>query len=366
MRSRPVSATARRVRPVVPPLGAEVISSPLRTAALAALAELAGAAAALGNPDLFHRPRFRTAVHGRRVAGLTPEDLAARITTAAEDRAAAGLIAVASVRAEQAEQPGRRLCFDPESLADLHRLLAGADPNIPGDGGFRRSEARVTWPDGRRFVIAVPAGESLRRHLDAWYGWATTTTSPPLDAAALSMVRLFTIHPFADGNGRTARLLAQCDLVGAGLLAGLLLDLEGWVHGNRTTFDEAVFAAATGGLGRWGAVFAQMIIDTARHRIATVRSYLEELEALRASVRDDPLAAWIVDSFRETPAVSEQWLGERTDRDTGPALRRLADMGLLEAHPRLPGAWVAASLLSILDQPYQHLGGSAAHVEAGA
>lgn len=340
------------MRPIVAPPDARVVPEAAGRAALDALGELRTAADRLGDPDLFHRPRFRVKVHHREVGSLDPVALGERVAAVAEARAAAGHLAVASVRAEVAEHPDRRPCFDPDSLAELHRLIAAGDPSIPGGGGFRRSAAVITWDDGQRFTIDAAPGRPLRGHLERWHRWAETTTSPPLDAAALGMVQLFTIHPFPDANGRVARLLAQCDLIAAGLMPGLLLDLEGWVHGHRRAFDEAVVAAADGDLPRWGALFARAVAETARHRTGTVAAYRTVLDAAAAQAADDPDATAVLAAFLASPAVSADWLTARTGRDLAPALARLLDARVLTPHPRLPGAAVHADLIALLDAPY--------------
>ncbi|MFD5411899.1 Fic family protein [Streptomyces nojiriensis] len=350
----PTTAAVRRIRPVVPPLDAECVPAEARARAHDALAALTRATAThLGNPDLFHRPRVRTRLHLRHLDPAAPAPLAERIADAAEARTAAGLLAVASVRDELRERPGRRPCFTPDSLAGLHRMLVAGDPDIPGPGGFRRAPARVTWPDGRRFAITVAPGRALHGHVERWYRWTVRTASPALDAAAFGMLRLFTVHPFPDGNGRTARLLAQCDLVGAGLLPGLLLDIEGWVDAHRTEHDEAVVAGAEGQWERWGALFARAVTDTARHRTATVTAYGNLLDAALDQVAGDPAAAEVLRHLRSGPAVSARWLRGRTAHDPGPALARLHDTRILAAHPRLRDALVHPGLLTLLDTPYE-------------
>ncbi|MFJ4677425.1 Fic family protein [Kitasatospora sp. NPDC088783] len=352
--SEPAARPATPVVPVVPPLDAEVIPGPARAAALAALAALTAAVRRhLGDPDLFHRPRYRMKAHHRHLAGLTGEQATARIAEAAEARAAAGLLAVHSVRAERAEQPDRRPCFTPDALAELHGLLVAADPNIPGTGGFRNATARVNWPDGQRFVMTVRPGRDLRDHVRRWHEWGTRTTSPPLDAAALGMVRLLTVHPFPDANGRTARLLAECDLVAAGLLPGLLLDLEGWTERHRAEHDRAVVAAARGRLPRWGELFARTVTDTARHRTATVETYGALIDAAIARTDGDAAETAVLNCLRTAPALSATWLHDRIPHDPAPPLDRLRNAGILTPHPRLPGALIHPQALAVLDTPYE-------------
>ncbi|MFJ3905997.1 Fic family protein [Streptomyces sp. NPDC090025] len=353
MTARPSGQAVRRVGPVVPPLDVAAVPGPERAAAAAALATLAETARRhLDDPDLFHRPRFRTAVHSRHVARVPGNQVTGLIAGAAEQRAAAGLLAVASVRAEVREHPGRRPCFTPDALCELHEMIVAGDPSIPATGGFRRTTARITWADGRVFTIAVAPGRELRDHMERWHRWAERTTAPALDAAAFGMARLITVHPFPDGNGRTARLLAQCDLVAAGLLPGLLLDLEGWTHAHRLAADEALVAAAQGRPVPWAALFARMVTETCRHRTATILRFSTLLAAAAGRYGDDPAARAVLRRLRGTPAVSADWLRERIPYDPGPALARLAADGVLTPHPRLPGALVHAPSLAVLDEPW--------------
>ncbi|MER5966417.1 Fic family protein [Streptomyces sp. NPDC002057] len=338
-----------------------MVPPPERAAATAALAELSDAARRhLDNPDLFHRPRFRTAVHSRHLARTPHHRVTAQIAAAAEQRAAVELLAAASTRAEVAERPGRRPCFTPDALSELHTLLVAGDPSIPGPGGLRRSTASVTWADGRVFTIAVTPGRDLHGHVERWYRWAVRTTSPALDAAALSMARLLTIHPFADGNGRTARLLAQCDLLAAGLVPGLLLDLEGWTHAHRLEHDEALVAAAEGRWAVWGSLFARAVTETARHRTAGIVRYDALLARAAAQVADDPAAMAVLEGLRSSPAVSAVPPVSAASVDParprphpqGAALARLTGAGILVPHPRLPGALVHPPSLAVLDEPW--------------
>ncbi|MFI5532994.1 Fic family protein [Kitasatospora sp. NPDC051853] len=353
MDDRSTTTAVRWVLPVAPPLDAAAVPPADRRAALDALAELTTAVRAhLTNPDLFHRPRLRPKLHLQRTAGIAPERLAELLAAAAETRTAAGLAAVHSVRAELHEHPGRRPCFTPESLAELHDMLIQGDPNITHPGGFRQGTSTVTWPDGEKFTIATAAGPQLRQRIAHWYHWGTRTTAHPLDAAALAMAGLLTIHPFPDGNGRMARLLAQCDLVGANLLPGLLLDLEAWSEQHHAAHDTALVAAADGDLTRWGSLFARAVTETARHRTTTVTAYGAVLDAALARVTDDPAAMAVLTHLRAAPAVSAASLRGHLPFDPRPALGRLRTAGILADHPRLPGALHHPRLLELLDTPY--------------
>lgn len=92
-------------------------------------------------------------------------------------------------------------------LRELHKLTL---PAAPYGGSYRRKEVTISgsshkpaeWTD-------VPA--AMHELVD----WVSETTAPPALAAAVAHSWLAMIHPFEDGNGRMARLLANLVLMRA-------------------------------------------------------------------------------------------------------------------------------------------------------
>ncbi|MFQ5342920.1 MAG: Fic family protein [Anaerolineae bacterium] len=80
-------------------------------------------------------------------------------------------------------------------------------------GRYRRGQVRIT---GSEYVppeaVSVPA---LMQELVAWLDSDDASARHPVETAALSHFRLVHIHPFVDGNGRTARLLMNLWLMRA-------------------------------------------------------------------------------------------------------------------------------------------------------
>jgi Fic family protein len=66
--------------------------------------------------------------------------------------------------------------------------------------------------------------------------------TPPLIRSALLHLNVIAIHPFNDGNGRTARILAAMELVRDGIRAPELISIEAYLRRNR---DEYVGALRT-------------------------------------------------------------------------------------------------------------------------
>ena len=113
--------------------------------------------------------------------------------------------ALAYVRALAAEtRPMRET-----DLREIHRLVL--QRIVPEDAGQYGAHQRAIA--GSPFVLPSPAEiPALMGDFAHWFA----TAPPGADTAFTAHARLVTIHPFSDGNGRTARLLLNLLLLRAG------------------------------------------------------------------------------------------------------------------------------------------------------
>jgi Fic family protein len=146
-------------------------------------------------------------------------------------------------------------------LCEAHRLLldgvrgAGKQP-----GELRRSQNWIggTRPGHAAFVPPPPeqlAGllGDLERFI---HGPATTL--PPLVKVALVHAQFETIHPFLDGNGRIGRLLIAALLEHWGLLPEPLMYLSGYLKQHQAEYSRRMSAVRTDGDWEgWVAFFLQ-------------------------------------------------------------------------------------------------------------
>jgi glycosyltransferase involved in cell wall biosynthesis len=124
----------------------------------------------------------------------------------------------------------------PSIPADSGELLALHD-KMGGGGGFRTTRARVGPPGSRSAPCAHPA--QIADLVESALGRARGSADlPPLLAARLHL-DLALVHPFADGNGRVARLAASAVLLAAGYRStlGALVE-QHWTH------DPAAYRAS--------------------------------------------------------------------------------------------------------------------------
>jgi Fic family protein len=202
-------------------------------------------------------------------------------------------------------------------------------------------------------VVAVPAtGEirfrppdwdqvpSLMADLVAWLNSAQANALVPVLHAGIAHYECVCIHPFVDGNGRTARALATLILYKRGFDTRRFFALEEYYNVDRRSYYEALAAAdQSGDLTEWLEYFVQGIaVEMVRleQRIVTLEQIVSRVAAtdtaaLGLSARQVRALEFLAREPRLTTALYCQW--NRVSRAT--AQRDLADLvarGLLQPH----------------------------------
>jgi Fic family protein len=99
----------------------------------------------------------------------------------------------------------------PADYLAIHRVLLERAPNSQIAGRFRSSQNWIGGNDynpcGAAFVPPPP--DEVARLLDDLCLFVNDVALPPIVQAAIAHAQFETIHPFADGNGRTGRALVQ-------------------------------------------------------------------------------------------------------------------------------------------------------------
>lgn len=104
---------------------------------------------------------------------------------------------------------------------------------------------------------------SLLEELLAWLNSTPAAALHPVVRAALFHQRFTAIHPFRDGNGRTARALTTLLLWRAGFPAEILL-LQRIMDERRESYITALRQADRGDLAGWLRFFTQAVRDALR------------------------------------------------------------------------------------------------------
>jgi Fic family protein len=241
-------------------------------------------------------------------------------------------------------------------LAMQEALIGQRDPAIAG-----RWRDEQVWigagsfgPHGAEFV--PPHHEHIPALIDDLIKFTGRTDLPLLSQAAIAHAQFETIHPFADGNGRTGRALIHAMLRGHGLTrnvtvpvsAGLLVDTRGYFD-SLTAYREGNPASIVEKLAQ--ASFAA--VANGRQLILELSGVREDWNQ-RIRARRDASAWRLADVLIRQPVVDAATVAAELDTTTKNVLRAvdpLVEAGVLTeftgfARNRM---WQSPEVLAALD-----------------
>lgn len=102
----------------------------------------------------------------------------------------------------------KQICdLSEDIILQIHRYILEAidDTNA---GYYRNISVRISGS-----LVILPNPKKVPELMMDFIEWLHTSTQNPIELAALAHYKLVTIHPFVDGNGRTARLLMNLILM---------------------------------------------------------------------------------------------------------------------------------------------------------
>ena len=114
-----------------------------------------------------------------------------------------------------------------ELLLSLHHLAIGGS-HAQGAGRLRETQNWLTnKASGQQVYLPPPAGE-VPALVDGLMTWLQSADEPGPVVSARVHVSVAGIHPFADGNGRTARIVSSLAMYRAGYRLPQFTSLEEW------------------------------------------------------------------------------------------------------------------------------------------
>ena len=183
----------------------------------------------------------------------------------------------AGLRFIERHAPARPITHD--EVLTLHRLIAGGVMDQGVAGRYRQVGVRV----GRH--VAPPPHEvsGLMRELLDWWNGDSAQWSPVITSAVVHF-RFEDIHPFADGNGRTGRMLALWELYRRGFDTHHIFSVDEYYWEYRPRYYRALQAVREhgGDVSTWLEYVAEGI-----HR--TLDRVWLRIERLRADRGGTPL-----------------------------------------------------------------------------
>lgn len=212
------------------------------------------------------------------------------------------------------------VAIDEAVIREVHRRVLNDIAPTLTPGEYRRGENRVVGADGQTIFTTPPSGDvpDLMRAFGDWLRNGADGLPAPL-AAAVAHLELVAIHPFNDGNGRTARGLARLILTRRGLGFDGLVSLDGQLDHERSTYFAAI-ARSTGrryhppyDASPFTEYFVGAVQRATDHALARMRSLGQVLLDIRrpivagelpAQMLDGLAYAWINGSMRASDYAS--------------------------------------------------------------
>jgi Fic family protein len=233
----------------------------------------------------------------------------------------------------------------PTTLLEIHRRLLDATRDASIAGVFRADQ---NWVGGRTPVDAEyvpPPPEEVPALMTDLARYVAADEHPALVQAAIAHAQFESIHPFADGNGRTGRALLQLVLRRRGLCTRFVppisLVLATWSKRYVSALMSTRSEASDGSV--WTEWF-ELLAEATRHACQQAETYERRVEELlerwRSQVRNtvgeprSDAALWVlVEILPSAPLVTARTAREltgRSERAIDAAIAHLLEAGVLK------------------------------------
>jgi Fic family protein len=232
-------------------------------------------------------------------------------------------------------------------LLGIHQILMERSPT-PKLGGVIREEQN--WIGGSSYnpcnaAFVPPPAEFVRELLEDLTVYVNGDDHPALVQAAIAHAQFETIHPFADGNGRTGRALIHIILrrrgVAPSFVPPISLVLATWVDDYISGLTAFRHLHPAGSPDRstachiWLRTFAGATLracSDAQAYAARIDDLVEHWRSALGTIRQGSAMDLLLDVLPGVPLLTVESAARLTDRSdvaAGAAVNRLAETGIL-------------------------------------
>ena len=245
---------------------------------------------------------------------------------------------------------------------DLHRLIA---PRV-ADGSYRSGDVQIGGTSKLSAAYVAPPARLVGPLMANLLDYANSSDDNALVKAAVLHAQLETIHPYADGNGRTGRVLVHGYLARAGLLDSGVLplsvvlrrDTDEYVR-RLTRFRHGAPEERPDAVSQFVAYFADCLLaacEEAEVVLAEASTVQDDWAARVTQFRSDATVHRALPLLAEQPVVTARYLTAALGTSPVTAqsvIDNLVTVGILEpAGGRFKRAEVyqAPALLAMMDR----------------
>lgn len=261
--------------------------------------------------------------------------------------------------------------FAVADLLDMHRRLLRFTGDRDIAGVVREAQNWIGRNDfspvGADYVPPPP--EHVPRLLEDLCRFIERDDLQPISQAAIAHAQFETIHPFADGNGRTGRALIYTVLRRRGEIATYVPPISLLLEGLFRSYVGGLVGYREGMVSEWCELFSAAVVRAATE----AKSLAGEIEALQEDwlgrlghPRVDSAASRLVSALPEQPVLdvaAAQRLSGRSHVAVGAAVKPLEDAGILQplSERKWGRVWECRELLELVERFEKRVSSSAAN-----
>lgn len=256
--------------------------------------------------------------------------------------------------------------LDEAAVLRMHEVLLSAQPDGEQHAGRYRSglvwvgRSRIS-PRGAEHI--APQAELVAPLMADLMRFIQRDDLPALTQAAIAHAQFQTIHPFADGNGRTGRALVHAVLRGKRLMTHTTAPVSAGLLRETAAYFEALGAFRAGDarpiLERFTAA-ARFAASSGTTLVDALASELDEAREKMSKLRRDATAWRVLPHLVAHPVINTRYLTTILGLPGGTAQRTLdalTDLGVLveRTGKRRNRVWQHSGIIRVLDAYAQQL-----------
>ncbi|MFF1829120.1 Fic family protein [Paenarthrobacter sp. NPDC058040] len=234
-----------------------------------------------------------------------------------------------------------------------HTLLFSSDQHIAGEYRDRQVWIRGNSPHAAEFV--PPHHTRVMEAMEDLVAFMHRDDIPALTQAALAHAQFETIHPFADGNGRTGRAIVSALLRAKGVTERVTIPISSGLLTNTRLYFDALGAYREGDVVPIVERFAESAIVAVEHGrllAADIQSALQDYRERVGAAQESVLK--VLELLPREPAITAESAAEYAGVSPATAYRavqRLEEAGILSPAGKVRGlrVWIAGDIIEALD-----------------
>ncbi|WP_203567524.1 Fic family protein [Aestuariimicrobium ganziense] len=249
--------------------------------------------------------------------------------------------------------------LDEQSILDMHRALMEGHHDEAGQYRGQLVWVGTSGISPRGAVHVAPAAALVPDAMADLVQFVTREDVQVVVQTAVAHAQLETIHPFADGNGRTGRALVHAMMRAKGLVTSVTAPVSAGLLTDTTTYFDALQAFRAGDARPIVERFCEAAMFAAASGTRLVDQLAEEvtasMELLAATRLRRQAGAWrVLPRLVGQPIVNAAWLQQSLDMNAvgaQRALRQLVDAGVVVERTGFQRnrVWEHRGILAILD-----------------